>query len=184
MNTEDRIVSAFKEMARRQGLYAIRMEDLAAQAGITKKTIYAYFAGKQELVERVVNAFMAETTYEVESILNKTNLVELISDAEVFLMKEGAFILNTQSLKDLQIYYPEIWQQFLEFRIKTIGSVVEVIYTRSKKKWLQEIDKSLLKEALIAINSRFSNPDFAVEIGMPIEQITMQMAKLFIYPYL
>lgn len=184
MNTEDRIIAAFKEMARHQGLYAVRMEDLAARAGITKKTIYAYFAGKKELIEQVVNLFMAETTYEVESIMNKSGLVEMISTAEEAILKEGAFLLNTQSLKDLQIYYPEIWQQFQDFRIKTIGSVVEVIYARSKKKWLPEIDKLVMKEAFLAINSRFFNPDFAVETGMPIEELSLQMAKLFIYPYL
>lgn len=184
VTTEDRIIIAFKEMARHQGLYAVRMEDLAARAGITKKTIYAYFAGKKELIEKAVNSFMAETTYEVESIMNKTGLVEMISTAEEAILKEGAFLLNTQSLRDLQVYYPEIWQQFLEFRIKTIGSVVEVIYARSKKKWLQEIDKSVMKEAFLAINSRFFNPDFAVETGLPSEELSLQMAKLFIYPYL
>ena len=184
MNTEERIISAFKEMARSQGFNAVRMEELAARAGITKKTIYSYFASKKDLIEKVVNTFITDIGFEVENIMSKTNLIETISSTAESVLKEGAFLFNAQSLRDLQIYYPDIWQQFLKFRTQTIGSIVDVIYTRTKKKWVLEINQRLLKEALIAIDNRFSSPEFAAEMGMPVEELTLQMAKILIYPYL
>lgn len=184
MNTEERIVKAFKQMARNQGFNSIKMEELAAKAGITKKTIYSYFTGKQDLTEKVVNAYISDVTYQVENIINKSDLVENIAATTESLLKEGAFLFNIQSLLDLQIYYPEAWQRIEEFRINMIGSVVEVIFKRTKKKWVLEMDPRILKEAFLSINSRFSTPEFAVEMGMPIKEVTVQMAKLLIYPYL
>ncbi|MEA4924222.1 MAG: TetR/AcrR family transcriptional regulator [Syntrophomonadaceae bacterium] len=184
MSTEDRIVKAFKQMARSQGFNAVKMEELAVKAGITKKTIYSYFTSKQDLIEKVVNAFISDVTYKVEDIINKSDLVENIAATIESLLKEGSFLFNVQSLQDLQIYYPETWQQIEEFRKNLIGSVVDVIFKRTKKKWVLEMEPRILKEAFLAINSRFSTPEFALEMGMPVKELTFQLAKLLIYPYL
>ena len=184
MNTEERIVKAFKQMASNQGFNAIRMEELAAKAGITKKTIYSYFTSKQDIIEKVVHAFLSDVIYKVENIMNKSDLIENIASTVESLLKDGAFLFNIQSLQDLQIYYPETWQRIEDFRINMIGSVVEVIYKRTKKKWVLEMEPRILEEAFLAINSRFSTPEFAVEMGMPVKELTVQMAKLLIYPYL
>ncbi len=184
MITEDRIVKAFKQMARSQGFNAIKMEELAIKAGITKKTIYSYFTSKQDLIEKVVNAFISDVTYKVENIINKSDLIENIAATVESLLKDGAFLFNIQSLQDLQIYYPETWQQIEEFRKNLIGSVVDIIFKRTKKKWVLEMDPRILKEAFLAINSRFSTPEFALEMGMPVKELTLQLAKLLIYPYL
>ena len=58
------------------------------------------------------------------------------------------------------------------------------ISTDTKKKWVLEIEPRILEEAFLAINSRFSIPEFAVEMGMPLKELTVQPAKLLIYPYL
>lgn len=184
MNTEERIVKAFKQMARNQGFNAIRMEELATKAGITKKTIYSYFTSKQDITEKVVGAFISDVTYKVENIMNKSDLIENIASTVESLLKDGAFLFNIQSLQDLQIYYPETWQRIEDFRINMIGSVVDVIYKRTKKKWVLEMEPRILEEAFLAINSRFSTPEFAVEMGMPVKELTVQLAKLLIYPYL
>ncbi|MEN6325255.1 MAG: TetR family transcriptional regulator [Syntrophomonas sp.] len=184
MNTEERIVKAFKEMARQQGFYAVKMDELAARAGITKKTIYAYFSSKQDLVEKVVYAFISDISFQLESIINKADLIDSISSTIESLLKEGAFLFNLRSLQDLQTYYLEAWQQIEDLRINMITSVVEVIYKQTKKKWVLEIDPRIFKEAFLAMDRRFSTPEFAVELGLPIEQVTIQVAKLYIYPFL
>lgn len=184
MNTEERILKAFKEMARYQGINAIRMEELAARAGVTKKTIYNYFTGKKDLVEKTVDGFISEVVYQVESVMTKSDLIESIAAPMEHLLKEGAFLFNIQSLKDLQIYYPETWQKILEFRISMVSSVVDIIFKRTRKKWVLEMDPRIIREALLAINNRFATPEFAVEMGMPVEELTSQFARLSIYPYL
>ena len=184
MNTEDRIVKAFKEMARHQGINAIRMEELAARAGITKKTIYNYFTSKQDLVEKLVNAFNSEVTCQFEIVMTKSDLIENVAAAIEHVLREGAFLFNIQSLKDLQTYYPETWQKLLEFRISMVSSVVDVILKRTRKKWVLEMDPRIIREALLAINNRFATPEFAVEMSMSVEELTYQFAKLTIYPYL
>lgn len=50
----ERIVAAAKRVFLDKGLDAASMDDVAAQAGTTKPTVYAHFASKDELFEAVV----------------------------------------------------------------------------------------------------------------------------------
>ncbi|HWP97311.1 MAG TPA: TetR/AcrR family transcriptional regulator [Syntrophomonadaceae bacterium] len=184
MNTDERIVKTFKEMARYKGFKALSLETLAAEAGVTRRTIYSYFSNKNDLIEKVVTAFLSDVDSQLEDLINKSDLIDSFAATAKSILKDGAFLFNLQSLKDLQVYYPKTWQQIEDFRINLINSLVEVIFKRTKKKWVLEMNPRILKEALLAIDRRFSTPEFASEIELPIEELTLEMAKLMIYPYL
>lgn len=185
MNTEERIIKTFKEMARYQGFKAISLETLAAEAGITRRTIYSYFSDKNDLVEKIVTTFISDVaSYQIENLIRKTDLIESYASTLQSILKDGAFLFNVQSLKDLQVYYPETWRQIEDFRADIIDSVVKTIFKRTQKKWVLELQPRILKEALLAIDRRFSTPEFVSEMEMSIEDVTLEIAKLMIYPYL
>ncbi len=50
----DEVLDAALELFTRQGFAATRMEDIAGKAGISKATIYLYFASKDALLEALV----------------------------------------------------------------------------------------------------------------------------------
>jgi hypothetical protein len=56
----DEILAAARAVARRKGYAAVRMEDIARAAGITKGTIYLYFENKYELLH-IIKAESAQT---------------------------------------------------------------------------------------------------------------------------
>lgn len=184
MNTDERIIKAFKEMARYQGFKAINLETLAVQAGVTRKTIYSYFLNKNDLIEKVVTAFISDIGLQLEDLMNKPDLIDSFASTVKSFIMDGAFLLNVQSIKDLQLYYPETWRKFEDFRTNLISSVVEMIFRRTKKEWVLEMNPRILKEALLAIDRRFCTPEFAQEISLPVEDLTLEYAKLVIYPYL
>jgi hypothetical protein len=42
----------------------------------------------------------------------------------------------------------------------------------------------LIKEAILAIDHRFITPEFALEMGVSVEDVALNYAKLVIYSYL
>ncbi len=42
----------------------------------------------------------------------------------------------------------------------------------------------MIKEAILAIDRRFISPEFALEMGLSMEEVALNFAKLVIYPYL
>jgi AcrR family transcriptional regulator len=87
--TQTKIASvkqAALELFAAYGADKVSMDEIAARANVTKKTIYAYFASKENLYTEVVNFYIDETLAAVEQVLN--------SDIDFF--EKLRFILSTQ----------------------------------------------------------------------------------------
>lgn len=54
MDTAVRIKQKAHELVMQYGIRSVSMDDIAGALGISKKTIYQYFADKDELVEAVI----------------------------------------------------------------------------------------------------------------------------------
>jgi AcrR family transcriptional regulator len=54
MDTQERILHKARELFMRNGIRAVSMDDIATQSGVSKKTIYQYYADKDELVDAVM----------------------------------------------------------------------------------------------------------------------------------
>jgi TetR/AcrR family transcriptional regulator, cholesterol catabolism regulator len=53
MEIQERIRLKADELFRRYGIRSVTMDDIAAQLGMSKKTIYQYYADKDQLVDAV-----------------------------------------------------------------------------------------------------------------------------------
>ena len=53
MEVQDRIKQRADELFRRYGIRSVTMDEIAAQLGISKKTIYQYYTDKDQLVDAV-----------------------------------------------------------------------------------------------------------------------------------
>jgi len=176
-------MKAFKELSYNQGFYAVRMEELATRAGVSKRTIYLYFKSKEDLVDKALDSFISEFPNRIEFITNQSDLISALAQAMESLMKDGAFLMTAQSIRDLQVHYPVAWQKLEAYRHDQITSVLEIILARTEKEWVRELDPRIIREAIMAVDRRFANVEFAVEMGMSIHEVTLQFAKLVAYPY-
>ena len=55
MENKDRILEKAHDLFMQYGIRSITMDEIAAQLGISKKTIYQFFTDKDAMVEAVVN---------------------------------------------------------------------------------------------------------------------------------
>ena len=53
MDVKERILVKAHELFNRYGIRSVSMDDIAAQLGMSKKTVYQYYADKEELVSGV-----------------------------------------------------------------------------------------------------------------------------------
>jgi len=184
MNTEQRIIKAFKEMCYNQGFYAIRMEELAERAGVSRRTIYLYFKSKEDLVDRTVHTFLMEFPDRLNMIVNESDLVTALAKGMEALVKQGAFLLTDQCIRDLQTHYPVSWQKLETYRQSQVSSIVDILLERSEKQWVKELDPNFIREAIMAIDRRCANVEFANQMGMSIKDLTLQFAKFIVNPFI
>ena len=66
--TEDRILDATERLLAVMGLRKMTMEDVAAEAGLTRRTVYKYFGSKQDLAFASIDRVVSRVREELEDI--------------------------------------------------------------------------------------------------------------------
>lgn len=116
-----RILAQTRQHLFAQGYHSLTMADLATELGMSKKTLYLHFAGKEELVRQVILAFGREVRADADAILRDHRLTfaeKLRGFVEGMLQRLSH--LNPHLLRDLQRFAPELHALLAEIRRKNI----------------------------------------------------------------
>ena len=124
METRERIQVKAQELFMRYGVRSVSMDDIAAQLGMSKKTIYQFYADKDELVDAVV-------VNEVSNIeCDCTSCLVDAKDAihEIFLTMERILEqmrnINPMVLYDLEKFHYKAFQRFQKHKQEFVGKIV------------------------------------------------------------
>lgn len=114
----DRIIKTALDLFRRYGIKSVTVDDIARDAGMSKKTIYQYFKEKDELVLICVEVMMQADYDAVNQIEQEsTDMIHsLIRLADYFKTKFAT--TNPTLLFDIRKNHPVAWERFLEFKEK------------------------------------------------------------------
>lgn len=178
MGIRERILQACRELARVKGFYNMNMDELAQQAGVSKRTVYRYFRSKEEIIEASLDAFTAEMARKIETILEQDiPAPEMIAAIMNNLITHGQFILNPAVLNDLRIHYPQLWKKIDSFRLERARLAIARYMQQSNSPALQGIDPRIITAAILASIQAVLNPDFILENGLTFESTATQLSK-------
>ncbi len=98
------------------GVKSVRMEDLADNLGISKKTIYQHFQTKDDLVHQALlyDLNIHRTTHD-NAIANTTNAIDQLFEIWKLMVAQMGD-MNPSCMLDLKRYYPESWKEFEKFK--------------------------------------------------------------------
>ncbi|WP_346861952.1 TetR/AcrR family transcriptional regulator [uncultured Draconibacterium sp.] len=102
------------------GIRNVTMDNIAAEFGISKKTLYQYFSDKEDLVSQVVDYFLEDLKTDLQKIaLGNANAID-----EMFKVREHVdFILkmyNSHIEQDLEKTYPRLYKKIHETKRQRI----------------------------------------------------------------
>ncbi|MGZ8508692.1 MAG: TetR/AcrR family transcriptional regulator [Bacteroidia bacterium] len=105
---KEEIIKKAAEMFLRLGFKSVTMDDIAAEMGISKKTIYQHFENKPELVEATTLHLFETISTGIDTICStETNAIEELFAIKKFMMQQ----LNNEMaspLHQLQKYFPNV----------------------------------------------------------------------------
>jgi TetR/AcrR family transcriptional regulator, cholesterol catabolism regulator len=107
-----RIIDAGSNLFRQYGMRTITMDEIARYLGISKKTLYAHFADKDELVKTVMSRFI--TDIQQNCIQMKNVAKDAIDETYlIFQYLDGLFrSLNPVVLAEMQKYHIQAYETF------------------------------------------------------------------------
>jgi AcrR family transcriptional regulator len=106
------------------GYNSLTMDALAAELGMSKKTLYVHFAGKDEIIAAVIDDLAAEIRADANALLEHRalNLAEKLR-AFVEGMADRMSALNPRTIRDLQRFAPALYHRVEEMRRKNLPYV-------------------------------------------------------------
>jgi TetR/AcrR family transcriptional regulator, cholesterol catabolism regulator len=137
----DRILSESLRLFKKNGIRSVNMDDISKEMGMSKKTIYQYFANKSELVEKVLGYMHEQESMVCLDVdVTKMNAIDILLAVSRNVSKQMKD-LNPINAFELQKYYPAI---FREFVIKKRDHVFEQV----KQNFAQGIAEGIYRNDL------------------------------------
>src|SRR5512133_1482862 len=146
MEAKERILVKANELFNRYGIRSVSMDDIAAQLGMSKKTLYQYYTDKDDLVNAVFDIVLATNRSQCTDCIRKgENAIH-----EVFLsfdmVEEMLKNMNPSLLFDMQKYHPSACKKFEDFRNGFLYKVIKANLERGIREELyrEDIDTDIL----------------------------------------
>lgn len=146
MEVQERILQKATDLFVRYGIRSITMDEIALQLGISKKTIYQFFADKNELVDAVTIKMLVHNQHccqkdsaEAENAIHEVFLaMEMVNE-----MFEN---MNPSMLYDLEKYHPKAFEKFTQHKYKFLYRVIKENLERGLKEeiYRQDIDINII----------------------------------------
>lgn len=144
---KDRIQQKANDLFRRYGVKSITMDEIAAQLGVSKKTIYQYFSDKDELVEVIVKQTIdfAQQTCENNRNNSKDSIDELFQAMDF--VQQIFSGMNPAMMYDLEKFHPQSYRIFLDYKNKFL---FDIIKSNLKRGITEELYRSDINIDIIA----------------------------------
>lgn len=112
MTQKDRIIEQAMQMFVSQGIKSVRMDDIAQQLGVSKRTLYELFGDKESLLYLAMEHFFESKRIErLEACVGARNVLEAMFRVLGCVM-EDAEVLH-RLLGNLRKFYPAIHERLL-----------------------------------------------------------------------
>lgn len=124
MDVKERIMVKAEELFMQYGIRSVSMDDIANNLGMSKKTLYQYYADKDELVHAVVDAHINEI--QNDCLGCRQDAKDAVH--EIFITMERIMDefnnMNPMLLYDLEKFHFRAYQRFREHKDKFLAQVI------------------------------------------------------------
>jgi AcrR family transcriptional regulator len=181
--SKDRILEKAADLFMRYGIRSITMDEIAAQLGISKKTIYQFFTDKDEMVEAVVDEEMKENENACREF--KVNAEDAVQ--EIFLamedMQEMLKTMNPQLMYDLEKHHPGAYRRLKQYKYHFLYTMIRENLERGIKEEIYRSGLNLDITTRHRIETAFMifNQDAFPQNKFPMNQTCQELALLYLH---
>jgi len=165
MNTEteirDRIISFAREHFLHEGFSKVTLDEIAAELGMSKKTLYKYFEDKEDLLRAGVEENLRKISREIETITASNDpFAEKLARVMMIIGKQMSR-LSRGAMLDMQKFTPELWNQIETFRKDQIFNKIGkmMAHAREENVFRPYINEQILTLMIINCVQGILNPE-------------------------
>jgi AcrR family transcriptional regulator len=167
-----RVIQAARRQFFAHGFRTVSMDDLAADLGMSKKTLYAHFPSKEELVKAV----LLDKAQEVETDLARlsradASTVEAALHSLLDCLQRHTTEIQPPFVRDIARETPELFQLIERRRRELISRHFGALFEKGRKAGMirSDIPTHLIIEVLLGAVQSIMNPPKLTALGLTVE---------------
>ena len=183
VTTGERIKHKAHEFFMQFGLKSVSMDDIATKLGISKKTIYQFYADKDALVDDVIQSLIQHNQQccdiDQQKADNAVHEIFLAMD----LIMEIFRSMNPSLLFDMQKYYPMAFQKFSNHKNNYLYSIIKKNLIRGVAEELYRPDLKIDIIARFRVESMLLpfNPEFHTKVKQNLADVEEEITLHFLF---
>ena len=178
----ERIGQAALGLFLQAGFSKVTMDELASNLGMSKKTIYRYYPGKEALVKELVEQNLGLIGARIDGIVHSREL-DFVEKLRELLGYVGTMIGNFGPAfsTDLQKHAPGVWREIAEFRRRKIVANFGKLFAEGTKRGVfrKDLNPELLVRMYANTISATLNPQTLSELPVTAKDIFDAIVKVF-----
>ncbi len=177
-----RIVAAARTLFLDRGYLRTTSDDIAAELGMSKATLYRTFRSKEDILHAVVREIMEEILAGVERLIHDPALgfVERMVGLLSHLVREMAQF-GPAFVRDIQKGAPAVWQDIHDFRQDKILRNFRIILESGLREgyFRDDVDRDLLLRMFLGLVQDLVTPEEVRRTGRPPAVLFESVIKVF-----
>ena len=178
----EKIIKRAEERFFKDGYRKVTMDEIASDLGISKKTLYKYFSGKESIAEAVIEkmhlhivSFLEEFNKNIHDPVERFEQVTLAASRK--LSEIGNLFLD-----DIKRDLPNLWQELEEFREQKILHHIGGILEEGKRLGLirTDIDTKVATLVYLGAIKTVMQPDVLKKAGFSIDDAFANIRTIFL----
>jgi AcrR family transcriptional regulator len=178
---KERILNKATEMFFQFGFLKVTMDEIAAGLGMSKKTLYKFYPGKEYLLKEMFHGLKCEIEEYITELWSDEDM-----DFVIKLKKLMNFIGSHSSkfrgplMEDVQKYNPEIWKEVQEFRRKNSQEKFSSLINEGIEKGIfrKDIDQSIIVMTYINAIQAIITPELLSQMPYSANQVFEALGKI------
>lgn len=166
---KDKILDAVARLIERYGLKKFTVDEVAAELRISKKTLYQYFSGKDEMIREYFEENMTSDRQSVLNVMHSEK--DFFEKVHAIVHSSHRYRMPMPVLNEAKQFYPEEWakiEQLKQFKLDAFQALLEQAADEGILR--PDVHFGILSSMLERVSGMFIDTEFLLENGLKATQ--------------
>jgi AcrR family transcriptional regulator len=180
-DSKELVIAEAKRLFYQYGFRRITMDEIAGNLRMSKKTLYALFPSKDELVRAVVFSIMAPKLARMRELMNEGHTVAEFFNGVIEVFHTIGRDISEPMMVDVKMM-PDLWREIEGRRLEVLSHIGKVIeWGKKSGEVRKDLNVDLFLRIFMLVVNRIGNPTMLLELNLKPSELAQQLFGIFFH---
>lgn len=177
---EQKILDVAAQLINKYGLRKFTIDEISSSLKISKKTIYHYFKGKDDIIRKYFEATIESDKKDMVKALDENN--SFFEKVHNIVHSTHKYSLSVPILNEAKLFYPEEWDKIESLKKFKINAISKILNEAADNGTLKPgINLAVLAKVIRETSNVFTDYDFLIENKLKASEAMDEFLKIMFY---